>query len=808
MSNVPPSRPIYLRHLVAGVAGRRIWIGDAAQPIPAGAHRIGDIIVECGVDAPDRIADTVLPAPIAAELCRILSISADADLAAQLAQAIKEQDARLVELDARRASMGQDQLGRALDLLSDADHGRGHATWTLSLVSAIAAVAADSGVESLVEVTAEGLGMREHLQATCDANHLRYRFVSLEDGWNKASGASLIAFLKSGEAIPLGVRNRGYIRLDTGAHSPLKDDLLEQLSDVAVMIYPPLPEQSGSGGAFRFAIIGSKTDIITLVLASAAAALIGLLTPIATQSIISDALPAGDARLLTVLCLSLLLCQISGAGFSTVKAIATIRLSTRADLRLQAAVWDRVLRLPATFFREWRSADLAMRILGVESIRRMLSGSIVTAVLGGVFALVNAALLIWYSPKIAAVAILFVTFAAVLVGYAMRRQVVHLTTMQQEQANTSSLSLDLFSGITRLRLGGAEDRALAKWAEQFARQRKVWFQQSRWKIFILACIAVLSPLGTVIFFICAVHLDASASLADLSVFAVTLGQLMTGILGMARGLVMALAVVPVWKRLLPILEAEPESQREGRDPGQLSGKISLRNVSFRYTPHLALVLDGVDLDIEAGEYVAIVGASGSGKSTIMRLLLGFETPSAGVVLYDGQDLARLDITRVRNQLGVVLQKAALLPGSLRENITGGRSADDETIMRAAAAAGLDEVIQNMPMGLETVVTDASGNMSGGQKQRVVIARALLRDPAVIMFDEATSALDSLTQKIVTQTLDGLKATRIVVAHRLSTIEAADRIIVIEAGRIVQQGKFKELLAQEGPFRTLALRQIA
>jgi ABC-type bacteriocin/lantibiotic exporter with double-glycine peptidase domain len=238
----------------------------------------------------------------------------------------------------------------------------------------------------------------------------------------------------------------------------------------------------------------------------------------------------------------------------------------------------------------------------------------------------------------------------------------------------------------------------------------------------------------------------------------------------------------------------------------LKGAIELSHVSFNYQKDGPLVLDDVDFRIEADEFVAIVGPSGSGKSTLLRILLGFEMATEGGVFFDGQSLTTLDIRAVRQQIGVVLQHSRLMAGDIFTNIVGNTGRNQDDAWRAARQAALAKDIEAMPMGMHTVIAQGGGTLSGGQRQRLLIARALAAEPRIVFFDEATSALDNLTQAQVSESLESLRVTRVVIAHRLSTIRHADKIVVLERGRIVQMGRFEELMNVAGTFRELARRQ--
>jgi ATP-binding cassette subfamily C protein len=294
---------------------------------------------------------------------------------------------------------------------------------------------------------------------------------------------------------------------------------------------------------------------------------------------------------------------------------------------------------------------------------------------------------------------------------------------------------------------------------------------------------------------------------DFIAFNTALGTFTASMLSMTGALVAIQMAIPLYEQAKPILEALPEVNTSKALPGPLTGELEVKHVSFRYDEDGPLVLDDVSVQAQPGEFVAFVGPSGSGKSTILRLLLGFETPEAGSIYFDGQELDGLDIQAVRRQIGVVLQNGRLMSGNLFTNIAGSTAATQDDAWAAARMAGFDEDIKQMPMGMHTVISEGGNTLSGGQRQRLMIARAIVNRPRLLYFDEATSALDNRTQRIVSESLERLQATRIVVAHRLSTIIKADRIYVIDRGRVVQEGTYEELIREDGLFAELAKRQL-
>ncbi|MBV8168180.1 MAG: ATP-binding cassette domain-containing protein, partial [Alphaproteobacteria bacterium] len=315
---------------------------------------------------------------------------------------------------------------------------------------------------------------------------------------------------------------------------------------------------------------------------------------------------------------------------------------------------------------------------------------------------------------------------------------------------------------------------------------------------ILGTLGVLSIAGS------------SAQLIDVASFAAFNGAFATftaAILNLAMVMNSAIAAAPLLARVRPVFEAPLEVEARRVDPGLLGGHIAVRNVWFRYSPDGPWTLRDIDFEVRPGSSLAIVGVSGSGKSALLRLLLGFETPERGGVYYDDRDLETLDLRALRRQIGTVLETAVLMPGTIFENIAGGARVTREQVIEAARLAGLDGDIAAMPKGLDTMVTEGGGQLSGGQRQRVMIARALVNRPRLLFFDEATSALDNRTQAIVSDSLSRMNATRLVIAHRLSTIRAADHIIVLEGGRIAEAGSYDELVERGGTFFRLVQRQM-
>ena len=399
-----------------------------------------------------------------------------------------------------------------------------------------------------------------------------------------------------------------------------------------------------------------------------------------------------------------------------------------------------------------------------------------------------------------------------------RRLINFQERMTEVQNKTAGLLQQIFTGLAKFRLRGAESQAYKLWGQQFAKEWQLNYKV-RWQQNYSTIINAVQPilLSLALYYVAFKDITeaiTSGKTEDVMTFASFLAfqaaytAFNTSMVMTIPAIEQLLIIRPIFKNLKPILEAEPETAEDKMEADVLSGNLEVRHLTFNYGEGLPNVLNDLSFKIAAGESVAIVGRSGCGKSTLIRLLLGFETPKSGAIYYDDQDLSELSLPSVRMQLGVVLQSGQLMTGDIFRNIIGMNNLTLDEAWAAAKAAGVDEDIRQMPMGMQTVISEGSSNISGGQRQRILIARALAMKPSILIFDEATSALDNRTQAIVTESIDKLKVTRIVIAHRLSTIRNVDRIIVLDGGTIAESGTFDELVAKGGIFAGFVKRQVA
>ncbi|MFE9612249.1 NHLP bacteriocin export ABC transporter permease/ATPase subunit [Streptomyces sp. NPDC006012] len=645
------------------------------------------------------------------------------------------------------------------------------------------------------------------------ASRVRTRAVRLTGRWWRDDVGPLVGHRAlSGAPVALLWRRGGYAAVHpaTGRETPVEKANAEEFEPRAVMFYRPLPDRMpGPLGLLRFTTRGTRGDLLALLLSGLVTVAIGALVPVATGRVLGEYVPKAQQGLIVQVCLAVMISGVVAAAFTLLQNLTVLRLEGRIEATLQPAVWDRLLRLPTGFFTRRSTGELASAAMGVSAMRRILAGVGPVVAQSGTVGAMNLALLFWYGAPMALAALgMLVVVAAVFLGLGLWqvRWQRRLTVLGNKLNNQAFQTL---RGLPKLRVAAAENYAYAAWAGEFARSRELQQRVGRIKNLTTVLGSVYLPVCTLLMFmLLAGPARGSMSAAAFLTFNTSVTMLLTSVTQLTGSFVSAVAAWPLFEEIRPVLEATPEVRTANTRPGPLSGAVGVRRLSFRYTDDGPLVLDDVSFEVRPGEFVAVVGPSGCGKSTLLRLLIGFDRPLSGSVLYDGQDLAALDQSAVRRQCGVVLQHAQPFTGSILDVICGTEAYTPEEAMAAAELAGLAEDIKRMPMGLHTIVS-GGGAVSGGQRQRLMIAQALIRRPRILFFDEATSALDNDTQRTVIESTRALDATRVVIAHRLSTVLDADRIIVMEDGRIIQQGPPAELLADTGGrLHELVRRQLA
>lgn len=645
-------------------------------------------------------------------------------------------------------------------------------------------------------------------------SRLRIRRVQLRDRWWKSDAGPLLGW-HGPESDPVALirdRRGRYTMIDPkqGQRQSVNRSVANDLAREAVSFYKALPAHPlRYRDLLSFATGGLAGSIVRTVLAIAAIGLLSLIPPLVTNLLVNSVIPRTEIDQLVVCAAALSVTAIAMASLQGMQGLVTLRLEGLLDYKLQAALIDRLLRLPASLFRDYTTGDLVDRSMGIEAARQIFTGRTLRGFTSALFGLFSIGLMFYYDLKLGSIALLLIALRAIAIVATSAVRIYYESKHFNLQGKVSGFVLQLIAGASKLHVANAAARALARWSGQFAIQKR-YFIASQRAANVLAVFETAFPLlATLIIFAIASRTNSQlltnlgAFLGFLSAF----GQTTAAIGNWASSMSESLVAIPHLTRMKPILSAAAEIAEDRRAPGELSGEIEFSGVTFRYIEGGPTILDDITLCIPRGEYVAIVGPSGSGKSSLLRLLLGFERPEAGTIFYDGKALNTIEINGVRRQLGVVLQDTKLATGSLYENLCGGVELTLDKAWEAARLAALDADIRQMPMGMHTLVAEGINTLSGGQRQRMLIARALARSPRILLFDEATSALDNQTQAIVGTSLQQLSITRIVIAHRLSTIRHADRIVMLSGGKIVQSGTYDELISGAGPFAEFARRQM-
>lgn len=739
---------------------------------------------------------------------------------------IANQKRRLVD-EAIDNLLGEEEIFYTEGSTGQMDKGLGEASFIMRLVQK--SLAMGEADISLSPEIAKKLDTVSLLRRLAQKANIQLRLIKLEGNWYTQDSGTLIGYYgekkEIAAVIPQTPHTYQLITKNRPEGVTLTREEAAKLDNDAFLCYAGLPQRKLKiRDLLRFMFRQCwRVDYRTILLVSFFAGLIPLISPVITETIFQNILPIMDREGLVSVTQVMMVASFTMAALGMVRSVAVMRISTRLDMSVEAALWGRLLALPERFFRKFTTGELASRMRGIESVKEVVSGNFVATVFNTVFSFWSLLLMCWYSLKLTAVAVAVWGIWCIVTAIIYWRVLGFQRRLIDATNKEAGLVQQIFSGLGKFRVHGAEEQAYNLWSRVFGETWR-WNLALRWQNNYNTIIAAAQPfiLTMLLYYVVVYGMQQPLDGRGEAV------STLTGGIGYAQFLAFEAAftafnatlnsviplvgtfftIQPHIENLRPILEELPENTNDKVDADPLSGAIEVSHLTFAYGHDKKDVLHDISFQISAGENVAIVGHSGCGKSTLVRLLLGFEQPKSGAIYYDGQSLAELSPPSVRSQMGVVLQNGQLMTGDIFTNIVGQSALTQEDAWAAAEAAGIADDIRAMPMGMQTVISEGSSNISGGQRQRIMIARALAAKPAILIFDEATSALDNRTQAIVTESLQRFNATRLVIAHRLSTIRDCDRILVMDKGSLVESGTYDELLAQNGVFAQLVKRQVA
>lgn len=642
------------------------------------------------------------------------------------------------------------------------------------------------------------------------SNTMRRR-VELRGKWWKDCTGCFLGSTKDGDIVAIlpGKWSGYYYKTPDGETVKINNQTAENINVDAFCFYNSFPLTSLKiRDLIKFMIANiSCADVAFILSTTLIIQLFSMLTPQINSIIFNVLIPSGSDSLIIPVASMLLGVTVGTMLIGITKSIVMNRFQSRLTLAVNSAIMIRLFSLPTSFFKNYTSGELASRMGYIASLCQMIVEAVISTGLKASFSLLYIFQLYAYAPSLVlpgiAIVLITILYSVLITLYKQKIYKKKLDVSPKLQ----SLVYALFGGIQKIKVTGAEKRAFAKWAEQYSEVEKLDYSPPLFIKISSVISLIISSLGTIVLYYFAIKTGVNRG--NYIAFTVAFGAISGAMMSLSNVALQFANLGPILELIRPVMNEKPESSSGRKIPTSLSGDIEVSNITFKYSEDGPKILDNLSLSIKKGEYIAIVGTTGCGKSTLIRLLLGFEKPDKGSIFYGGRDLANLDLRSVRQKIGVVMQNGSLFPGDIFSNIivtSPWKTMDDA--WEAAKIAGIDEDIRNMPMGMHTLISEGAGGISGGQKQRLMIARAVISKPQILIFDEATSALDNITQNHVSNSISSFNSTRIVVAHRLSTIKNCDRIVVLDKGKIAEQGNYEELMALKGKFYNLAIRQVA
>jgi NHLM bacteriocin system ABC transporter ATP-binding protein len=655
-------------------------------------------------------------------------------------------------------------------------------------------------------------GLEDRLEYALHPSGIMYRRVELKKGWSHDAFGAMIGFLKEDRSpvalIPFGLAHYRYYDVSKGEYVLVGRNNEGLFIEEAFAFYRPFPMKKLNLADLAKYITGilEPADYILLVMTTLVVTLSGMLIPRINYFIFSSVTDSRDMSLLISSGIFLLTAYIGSTMLGAAKALVSSRLDTKMSICVEAATMMRILSLPAGFFKEYGAGELSSRASYVNSLCSTLVNVVLNTGLTSVFSLVYITQIFTYAPALVTPALIIILITVIFSVASSLLQMKLSRKRMLLSSKESGMSYAAVAGIQKIKLTGAEKRAFSRWGNLYAKVAELEYNPPLFLKINSVISQAITLVGTIVMYNAAIisHVSPPEYYAFNTAYGMVSGAFMS-LFGIA---LTAANIRPVFEMAEPLLKAEPEVSEKKEVLTRISGGVEINNLTFSYDEGGPVILDDISLKIKPGQYVAIVGKTGCGKSTLVRLLLGFEKATRGGIYYDGKDINTIDLKSLRRHIGAVTQNGRLFQGDVFSNIViAAPHLKLEDAWEAARIAGIDDDIRDMPMGMNTLISEGSGGVSGGQKQRLMIARAVAPKPRLLILDEATSALDNITQKKVSEALDAMKCTRIVIAHRLSTIRQCDRILVFDGGHIVEDGTYEELIERNGYFADLVSRQM-
>ena len=649
----------------------------------------------------------------------------------------------------------------------------------------------------------------ERLEYLCRPSGTMRRQIKLDEGWQSNAFGAMLATLDTGEVVALIPTKTGFYQMVNAAGNTrrVNREVAKHIGDSATLFYRPFPNKKLKVRDLIWYMVETlePIDCVRILVTAIVATLVGMLPTWANNIVFTTVVPSENLHYVGPIACLLVGVAISKVLVDTMNGFAMSRLITKINLMCEAATYARVLMLPPSFFKQYESGSLAARVQNVTVLTQLIVSLVFGSGLTSLLSFVYLFQIWMYAPQLAIPAFVTVVAQIVISFIGTLATLRYDRAAQQANAELSGTVTSILNGVSKVKLAGAERRAFARWAKGYSAYANASYNRPLFVIATSAFTMLASALGTAVIYLSAG--ESGLSVADYMSFNVAYGMMLAAVASMANMASEIAQIGPIIELVEPVLSTEPEVADDKPVVSKLSGAIEVSGLTFRYKEGSPYILHNLSFHIKSGEYVAIVGKSGCGKSTLVRLLLGFEQANRGSIFYGPYDVGKVDLRSLRRSIGTVTQDGRLLSGSIASNITISMPlATLDDAWKAAEIAGVADEIRKMPMEMQTIISEGTGGISGGQRQRIMIARAVCGNRKILILDEATSALDNVTQRQVAESLSNLGCTRIVIAHRLSTVKKCDRILVLDGGRIAEEGTYDELIARDGLFAELVSRQ--